>query len=309
MKVIVAAIVLAARAAAAQPIPRDNCQVTIVRAPEDARAVVEQWVAAEPKCNIKLEIRMVPTDGGLYLLARDEYGRVRERVVPDAQAAGVLVASWVAADSVGPTPYEVHAPVAAPAYRREPVTDEAPGVTLPVAPPVATSHPRWFGLGALVGMSGEGGGGLRGDFDLKNRGRVTFGLGGSLSTSGTLVWVDTYERELATFDAKLMAYVALGGKLGSLRARTSVGAGIVYTDASIESQYMYREAAGVFPAAEASMSIGFDASQNWAVDFGPIVSFYAQEYHFDSTTASGYSYTLMRRDVDLMVFIGLRYRL
>jgi hypothetical protein len=90
---------------------REVCAVNIVRAPADVRAVVERWVQAEPKCNAKLEIRIVPTEGGLYLLARDDSGRVRERVVPDAQSAGVLVASWVAADSLSaPTPYEVRTP-------------------------------------------------------------------------------------------------------------------------------------------------------------------------------------------------------
>ncbi len=100
---IAAAVVIvgAASPARAQPQPR-RCEVTIVRAPDEARAVIEGWVRAEPRCTTSLELRVVPTEGGLYLFARDDGGRIHERVVPDAQSAGVLVASWIADDRLTP---------------------------------------------------------------------------------------------------------------------------------------------------------------------------------------------------------------
>jgi hypothetical protein len=96
------------------------CQVNIVRAPEDVRCAIETWVRGEAACQIALDVRVIPTDGGLYLLAQDSKGRVHERLVPDAQAAGVLVASWVANDSIQPLP--VPPPAALPRVSRAPKT-------------------------------------------------------------------------------------------------------------------------------------------------------------------------------------------
>src|SRR5690606_33438513 len=112
MRNVLALALVLMSAAAAEAAP---CPVTIVRAPDDVREVVEQAVRAEPACTTALALRVVPTAGGLYVLARDEHGRVRERVVPHAQAAGVLVASWVADDAAAtpPAPGPLAAPVIA----------------------------------------------------------------------------------------------------------------------------------------------------------------------------------------------------
>jgi TolA-binding protein len=48
---IIVALAAAATPAAAQPVTRPSaCTVTISRAPDDVRAVVEAWVRAEPRC-------------------------------------------------------------------------------------------------------------------------------------------------------------------------------------------------------------------------------------------------------------------
>src|SRR5262245_46776475 len=109
----IALVLAAGNLAHAQPRP---CEVTYARAPEEARRVIEAWVAREQRCSTTLELRVIPTDGGLYLYAQDAAGHVRERIVPDADAAGTLVASWVADDSIGPpiappAPAPVDAPV------------------------------------------------------------------------------------------------------------------------------------------------------------------------------------------------------
>src|SRR4051812_3641665 len=107
---LVAVAALCARAVA-QPVTqpeREPCKVTIALAPTDVREEIEAWVRAEPRCERELEVRVVPTDDGLYLTARDPGGHVRERIVPDAQSAAVLVVSWMADDSLGPT-LPVHA--------------------------------------------------------------------------------------------------------------------------------------------------------------------------------------------------------
>ena len=58
-------VVLIARAAAAFADPAP-CAVTSVRAPDDVRATVESWLANE-RCEIPLTVRIIATEGELYI--------------------------------------------------------------------------------------------------------------------------------------------------------------------------------------------------------------------------------------------------
>jgi hypothetical protein len=111
------------------------CEVLILRAPYDVRHAIESWVAQETSCWTSLEVRVVPTEGGLYLLAREPNGRLHERLVPDAQSAGVLVASWVANDSVAPVLAPTPPPLASPPPPRRRATNIAPLVSPEVVKP------------------------------------------------------------------------------------------------------------------------------------------------------------------------------
>jgi len=99
---VVCALALSGSPANAQPghdreaVPA--CAVELVRVPDDVRGAVEAWIRAEPRCSHALEVRIIPTEGGLYVLARDATGRFHERVVPDATSAGALIVSWAADD-------------------------------------------------------------------------------------------------------------------------------------------------------------------------------------------------------------------
>ncbi|HEY5926543.1 MAG TPA: hypothetical protein VIV11_32875 [Kofleriaceae bacterium] len=327
MKQLVAlALVLAASPAAAQP-SRGTCQVNIARAPDDVRGVVESWVQAEPRCTISLEVRIVPTNGGLYLLARDEFGRVRERVVPDAQSAGVLIASWVAADShENQTPFDVRHPSTAPAPAAVPPAAVlgsegmlapgeglAPGAT-PAIAATATARPlqpRWLSLGGMFAMSGTGGGGLRGELDWKARRIMSIGFASSVSTSGMIVAGPTYDSmgQLDSFDGKLIAYLALTGQRGRWRLRASVGLGAVYTQAMLRRQQSSSEASGLFPTGELAVSVSRELGTNWALSAGPVFSLYAQEYEILDAGQYDYYYTVQRRDIEPMMFLAARYRL
>jgi len=114
------------------------------------RAVVDQWVRAEPACRVALEARIIPTDGGFYLVVLDERGQVRERIVPDATSAAVLIASWAADDSIllsAPSGRHLALPpgpvlVPAPSPTRQPpaspvldIPPPAPVLIAPVVPP------------------------------------------------------------------------------------------------------------------------------------------------------------------------------
>jgi len=123
---LVLVVLGAAAPVAAQPTPAPPapvCRVEMVRVPDDVRPVIEDWVRAEPRCAVQLAVRVIPTDGGLYVLATDGSGRVRDRVVPDATTAAVLIASWVADDGASPTT----SPTAPPDSPAPPPLSEAPG--------------------------------------------------------------------------------------------------------------------------------------------------------------------------------------
>jgi hypothetical protein len=315
------AVVLAASSAAAQPMTRPQCAVTIARAPDDVHAVIDQWVQAEPNCNVQLEIRVVPTEGGLYLLARDEHGRLRERLVPDAQSAGVLVASWVAADSSAAAPPTPPAPAIAPmppVAPPTPVVAPAPlgteGVLAPGAAPVVaprTEKARWLSLGAMAAMSGTGGGGVRGEWDVKNRGWATLGVTGSVSQSGVDYYNDYYYGygTIQMIDMKALGYLALATDWGKWHLRTSIGIGGVYTRAIADTSDGTQEAAGLFPTGELALSFGRDITRNWGLSAGPVISIYAQEFNIGAMGPDYYSSATLMRGIDAMMYFALRHRL
>jgi hypothetical protein len=111
---------LAPRAARGEAPP---CQVTIAQAPADVREVIERWVRAEPRCAAALELRVIPTAGGYLLVGRAGTGQIFQRVVPDAQSAGVLVASWIADDGVADAAAPAGAP---PGGAAAPAADPSP---------------------------------------------------------------------------------------------------------------------------------------------------------------------------------------
>jgi hypothetical protein len=329
---ILVAGVLAAAPAAAQPgVPEapspSTCALTIARAPDDVREIVERWVRAEPRCTTALEIRIVPTEGGLYLLARDEQGRVRERVVPDAQSAGVLVASWVAADaSDAPTPYDVHQPHAPePQLASEPpiVTDllpqpaavATPGDAGPGAGPIVIAKPavarpaKWLALGGMFAMSGNGGGGVRGELDLKTRKSLTFGIAASFSTWGATFY--DHGETLETLDGKALAYLAIGAKRGRWHLRGALGAGLVYTHATVQqwSSGGYYEAGGLFPVGELSAAVGREVTDRWQLYAGPIFSAYAQTYNLEQMMPGYDTRSQQSRGIEAMFILGMRHEL
>jgi hypothetical protein len=328
MKNAILALCLAAAPAAAQPgvAPPSNstCALTIARAPDDVREVIERWVHAEPRCTTALEVRVVPTEGGLYLLARDEHGRVRERVVPDAQSAGVLVASWVAADAnSAPPPMEVRPPeppqvaAVAPAPAATPPTAALPPAAGPIdagpgaAPAIAAKPARakWLALGGMFAMSGNGGGGVRAELDLKTRKSLTFGIAASFSTWGTTFY--DHGETLDTIDGKALAYLAMSTQRGRWHLRGAVGAGAVYTHAKVRqwTTGAYYEAGGLFPVGELTFTLGRDVTDRWQLYAGPIFSAYAQTYNLEQMDPMYYSSSQESRGIEAMFIFGMRHQL
>jgi hypothetical protein len=76
------------------------CQVTLL-APAPIRAQLEGQIRGETVCGAALAVEVAPSEGGLRVRAWDlDAGTLREREVPDARTAAVLIASWLADDQI-----------------------------------------------------------------------------------------------------------------------------------------------------------------------------------------------------------------
>jgi hypothetical protein len=312
--------------ASAQPVTAPAaCDVKIVRAPDDVRAVIESWVKAEPRCAIALEVRVVPTQGGLYLLVRDEHGRERERVVPDAQSAGVLVASWAADDSIipdqapapaprfgpdlPPAPEPPQAEVVAPAPAR---VAAAPGLTPPASTPVgvtatAAAPPpptRWLTIGAMGGFSEADQVGVRAEYDLRTRGNWVFAVGASLQHVENELY-DGYDwGNVETTDLRSVASIAWTKHRGRWQLRLGAGAGLMFSSAKGSFANDPIQASGVSPTLEVSALIARELTARWALAAGLVVTATQQEYVIPTSD----SMIVLSRGSETNGFAGLRRR-
>ena len=320
MKALVVLLLLASPAAAEPP----RCTVTIVRAPEEVRPILEHWVRAEPSCNVSLDVRVVPTDGGYYILATDENQRVRERIVPDAQSAGVLVASWIADDTMlapsptlPPPPADVPAPALigthglfAPGEGRPPGLTTAATVTAKAMPAPAEPRRKWVSLAAALGMLDEEGWGMRGELDLKAWSKWALGVAAAWSSTNTVAGGYYENGSLDFFDARAVAYISHTDQLGKWQLREALGAGLVYTRAHIMTSstdgWVIEDFDGVHPTADASLMFGRELGKSWAITAGVILSLVSQSYTLDMGLGGN---QVVRRDVDLMATTAVRYRL
>lgn len=302
---------LAAAPAAAQPVTRpDACGATIAYAPDDVRAVIEDWLRGEPSCSSTLEVRVVPTDGGLYLFARDEHGRVRERVVPDAQSAAVLVASWMADDSrpAPPPPLDLprheppaHVEAPPPRLTSEPV-DGGPSE----APRTSAGH--WLALGPMLVPHGRG---LRAELDLHSWRAWTIGVSASAAgMDGLAMYIDRYNQPMTTsmdiVDATGLASLTRRIDVGGWQLRPSAAIGFTYTRTSIAmvddadpwNPYYYSiDDDGLAPTAELALRIGHRLGNSWQIDAGPGVMFF------------GTGPRTLERSSERTFYAAVRYRL
>ncbi len=320
MRWVAPLVLLIAADAAASP-----CEVAIARAPDDVRIEIESWVRAEPRCATPLEIRVVPTEGGYYLFAREPNGRVRERIVPDAQSAGVLVASWVA-DDAAPGTASVVVEIVAPAE----IVIDAPGSASPIVVDRLVTKgersrraTRWLTLGGMLRVEGGGGGGLRGELDVKSFGAWSLGaaVSGSRSFSealgigfdGTWTWAGLEARDL-----RAIAQIARTSRFGAWELRIGAGLGVVYTSAHGYSSSSIDEftAQGVSPTGELAVQLSRRLGDHWAITAGPLATWYQQELDastwVDDTAIGGpmlVPVQIERQQVERSLFAGLRHEL
>jgi len=289
--------------AAAQP-QSPTCEVTISRAPDDVRDAIEAWVADEERCATTLDVRVIPTDGGYYLFARDPAGRIRERIVPDAQSAGVLVASWVADDGMTPpAPVTVTVSVEAPTATSTRPTESAVVVASAAAPTVR--RPRYVTLGGIVGIEDgiehRGQRGARAELDVWRGDKWSAGLG--LSGSSTSESVG-FSEEVASTDLVLLATLVRNVRFGpSWDMRLSFAAGVSSTRLTGVYDGMQFHAQATVPAIEISLLLARSISDDWAISFGPALTYSKTKF----VTGGPDPVQIYTRDGGLLLFAGLRY--
>lgn len=301
------AIVAAALPAAAQPVVTTRpCEVRFVLAPEDVRHVIETWLQAEPRCSNTIDVRVIATDDGYYVMGQRPDGRIHERVVPDAQSAGVLVASWAADDwvaqreEVTPPPHVPVHPVAA-----------APGDSLAVTAqpaPRRRGPSKWLSAGLMRNPEDGRDDGLRAEVDLIARGN--WGLGAALVyAEGTLpVYSGASYGSIHSRDVSVLAYgsYTLGRNRWQLRFALGVGAGEGELDGELSTSggaWQYIHASGRATFSESSALITRRLGNAWGITVGPMLT----TVHQRSTTDDGMS--VVRSDGQFRVFAGLRRQL
>jgi hypothetical protein len=289
-----------------------TCAVSIVRAPDDVRVAVESWLAKEV-CTTPLTVRIIETDGGYYIYAVDDHGHVQERTVPDAQSAGVLIASWTADDGIA-KPEPAPEPVVALAH---PVSDEpTPPVTpTPTAPTTLTlvDHPpakhvapsestRWLSFAGGAGGSNRSAG-ARIELEVMRTGafsavvHLAYGNSQMTATDGVTSYVATFD------DISAMIGLHYTWRFASAwHARAGFAVGVVATEMSLAAS----PGGGSNPqtstaVSEGSLMFGYTLSDRWEVEIGPVATLANEHWHLSDQME-----TLVRAPGSLVLFAGVR---
>jgi hypothetical protein len=247
--VLAAIVVAGAVPAAADPAPAlAPCGVQIRRAPSELGDGISRRLAQLGACDGRLDVWIVRSEDGLYVIARDELGRVRERLVPDGEVAAALIASWVEVDASMPlTGTGLPAAPASPPPTAAALAsaDDAP-ITAPARPPLSdvvdpippsaeepdTELEATMGLTAFAGftLGGMTSGGAAIDRDLFSHDGAAVALMAILtrdvSSSYYIVrWDDDFFRETGRWGGALMLEIHRRFGAGRMRVTPSVAFG------------------------------------------------------------------------------------
>jgi len=263
------------------------CEISIVRAPAEVRAAIQEWVAKEDRCVTSLEIRVFAMDGEYYVLARDGSGWIRERTVPDAQSAGAVVSSWAG------VPSPMRAMSASPPGCRP---DE----------PDPEESPHWITGSGFIGVGASVRGG-HAEVDVLTHAGWALGAAVSVSLAGSVVTVDANIVDDLR-DIRGMAYVAYTARRGNFYVRPAIAGGFVVTTGTL----LMNPTIGGPPESlnaknltgAASVMLGWVVAPDWAIELGPRVV--TSQHVFEVSPAT--VITLVRPDSEWTVAGGLRRR-
>lgn len=261
MKLRAALLLISLRGVAvAQPVTTPaqvECVVHVVEAPATVRAEIERWVAAEPRCSRSLEVRVDATPRGFHLVATDGTGRVRERGIPDAESAAVLVVSWMADDSTT----EPEVTVSIPAPTAAAVIPLRGGIAEPdfaVSAQAISLRPRHDHQLALGVAMTDDDVGFHGQVDAISRGALRFGVAG-----GWRGRAGRHEHMDRTGSADAAVFAAATHTVGRVELRAQVGVGAELTTAEMSMV--------LAPKLDASLLIGVPLRDRWGLTAGPML--------------------------------------
>ena len=229
---IVSASVAVSGVASAEP-----CHVTIAHAPAELRATIDDALSAESHCRVALELRIVSTEGGYYMLARDPHGHTRERIVPDAASVATLVASWAADDELDDSGQQPRPRITA---LPPPIAAPEAVVVASAAPPSPTHGPTL----ALYGVIGPEGVGWRADLDVVHRGRWSLGVSAARLSVGASITDDdrdptlSWEQPVSATEYDVLGYVSYRRDLSEAwHVRGALGAGVAILDVTFDEPF------------------------------------------------------------------------
>jgi hypothetical protein len=304
-----------APSAPAQPAPR-RCDVHVLRAPEPVRLAVEARLAREPRCEAALAVRIIPTTDGLYLLAQTPGGHAYEMIVPDAEIAAELIATWAIHRDPAVAPEHAPSavaplappPIAPPPVEAHPALEAAPGATAEAAagaPGPGAIAGQWLSLSGIAGAEVFG---IRGDLDLWSKG----GWSGGVAVAYTSMRMGNVS-SVATLDfGDLRGTITAGHTFGTgaLRIRGQIGVGVVQTELiGTVDGFGPISYAGTHPIGEggAQLHVLLGTDRAWAISAGPTLTIYTQTFQLASDPFAGMQ--SVKRSLDVSFVGGLRRRL
>jgi hypothetical protein len=273
----------------AMPEPGPPCGVRVVRAPADLREQVETHLEADGSaCGGVLDVWLVPSNGGVYVQARDRAGRLRERQVPDAAIAATLIASWVEIDAAAPIwapPPPAPAVVAEPAPAAPALAPPSQaGVAATAAPALVARAPerrmirRRVGVSAVGVLTGSGmeGGGLRVAFDALRWRRFDLGVALQATVVAGDAWYShpsqsgTDITEQARASGDIMATIRTTFRFGRLHLspQLAFGGGVAEHDLwiwTMSDEYQMSPAT-IGVRAEAAIAASLPLGRRWSVE-------------------------------------------
>jgi hypothetical protein len=150
-----------------------RCGIRLLRAPADLGPDVAARLRELGACEHRLDVWLSHDDDGVFVIATDRLGRIRDRVVADGDVAATLIASW-AAHSFALTDHPP--PMTPPTLTRAHRADVEDAAALP---PPSPDRRRSIGVAAFAGATRRDmtTSGVIGDVDLLRHSGVTVGAG------------------------------------------------------------------------------------------------------------------------------------
>jgi hypothetical protein len=297
MRSVTAVVLLALSAPASAD---HECNVRVVRAPDQVRAAIEARIGIETSC-ITLEVRVISTRDGYYVIATPPHGDVLEGTVRDPSLVGELVADWA------------HQPE--PAAPPPTVAEQPPSATpmfdvVEQAPAQHRRGTRDFTMGVLFTPKSYG---VRGEVDLIAASGFSLGLAAGISSAHWIYGDDqmfTLGADLVFRDIRGVVTVAKTFGTGAWRVRLQAGLGVVNTTYSGTMRadnglVVPTTGEGTTRMVEVGLTASRDLSATWAFSFGPMLTYYGQTYDLDESFES----FTTSRDYDVGAFASIRRHL